>query len=373
MNIVEFVAGSLRFADAVPAQAPGDGFVWVYLERAEFEVELARLQAAAQELGGSTLLDVHARDLLNEAHPSSYDGTSVYDRIVFRRLATLEEVQHEPPRAVVPGVTPPGRIDSRAVGFAVFDRLIISVHPPGCEAATRLVERMLNDARLSVDAGMARSRLPQGPADLALQMINAMVDAYLALRKGLTRTLEEAQGALLGANPHAGIWPLLMRSRQQLHLLQELCEEQQDAMQEWLEALRELPLSDYGADAGLAQRRRDQLVARARDVVEHVDRVLHHARRLEQSAETAVQIHFNAQGQRTNDIMRTLTAITAVFLPLNLFTGFFGMNFDHLPLIHSGIGMWLALGALVLLAVGIVAWFWRRRYLSDARDGLERF
>ena len=81
-----------------------------------------------------------------------------------------------------------------------------------------------------------------------------------------------------------------------------------------------------------------------------------------------MQIHFNAQGQRTNDIMRTLTAITAVFLPLNLFTGFFGMNFDQLPLIHSGTGMWVALALLGVVAVGILLLFWRRRYLSHARE-----
>jgi len=46
--------------------------------------------------------------------------------------------------------------------------------------------------------------------------------------------------------------------------------------------------------------------------------VIHHVRRLEHSAETAVQMHFSAQSNRANDIMRTLTALTAIFLPLNL-------------------------------------------------------
>ena len=59
-----------------------------------------------------------------------------------------------------------------------------------------------------------------------------------------------------------------------------------------------------------------------------------------------------------------LTAVTAIFLPLNLFTGFFGMNFEHLPLIHSTEGMWVALALLALLAGGILAIFWRRRYLT---------
>lgn len=367
MHVVEFTAGSLRFLDAPPAQAPADGFVWVWLERAEFGERLAELQALAQGLGGAPLLDVHARDLANAAHPSHFDATSVYDRVVFRRLASPDEARaagRGGPDA--DGVT--ARIDSRAVAFAVFDRLLISVHPPGCQNASSLIERLAADVRLGLDARSVRARLPQGPTDAALQMINAMVDSYLDLRKQLAQTLEQAQAALLRARPRPGVWPVLMRARQRLHLLQELCEEQQDAMQEWLEALREVPLSSYAADPLQAQLARDQLVARTRDVMQHIDRILHHARRLEQSAETAVQIHFNAQGQRTNDIMRTLTAITAVFLPLNLFTGFFGMNFDHLPLIHSGVGMWVALALLVLLALAIVLLFWRRRYLTHADD-----
>ena len=363
MSIVEFTAGSLRFLDELPRRAPHDGFVWIYLERAEFAATLAEQQAAAQRLGGAALLDVHARDLANEAHPSNFDATSVYDRVIFRRLATAQEA-----RAVAAQDAADGRIDSRAVGFAVFGRLLISVHPPGCPVALGFIERLATDARLSVDATATRSRLPQGPAELALQLINTMVDSYLELRKDLTRRLEDAQHVLRRPNPKSDTWPLLMHARQQLHWLQELCEEQQDAMQEWLDTLREQPLSDWAADVDQAVRRRDALVARARDVMEHIDRVLHHARRLEQSAETAVQIHFNAQGQRTNDIMRTLTAITAVFLPLNLFTGFFGMNFDQLPLIHSGTGMWVALALLGVVAVGILLLFWRRRYLSHARE-----
>lgn len=374
MNIVEFTAGSLRFADAVPAAAPADGFVWVYLDRADFARHLPELQDAAQRLGGSPLLDVHAQDLVNAAHPSGYDATSVYDLVVFRRLASLAEVQRDGPNGSAGDDAPPHhhppqpfeRIDSRAVGFAVFDRLLISVHPPGCQTAVGFLQRQADDARLSVDSASARNRVPQGPDDLVLRMLNAMVDSYLDLRRDLSDALEHAQGELLKPHPEPGTWSALMHARGRLHGLQDLCEEQQDAMQEWLDTLRELPLATHGPDPLLAQQRHDQLVARARDVMEHIERVLRHARRLEQSAETAVQIHFAAQGQRTNDTMRALTAITAVFLPLNLFTGFFGMNFEHLPLIHSIEGMWSALLLLIALALGIVVVFWRRRYLTRA-------
>jgi magnesium transporter len=99
-------------------------------------------------------------------------------------------------------------------------------------------------------------------------------------------------------------------------------------------------------------------------VLEHIERVIHHVRRLEQNAETAVQMHFSAQSNRTNDIMRTLTALTAIFLPLNLITGIFGMNFEFIPLLHQKQGFWWAMGSMVLIAVGLSVVFWRKRYLA---------
>ena len=100
---------------------------------------------------------------------------------------------------------------------------------------------------------------------------------------------------------------------------------------------------------------------------EHIQRVVVHVRRMEQSAETTIQIHFSALGHRTNEIMRVLTALTAVFLPLNFITGFFGMNFEYLPLIHSDKAMWVTLGIMALTLVLILMVFWRKRYL--ARSG----
>jgi magnesium transporter len=87
-------------------------------------------------------------------------------------------------------------------------------------------------------------------------------------------------------------------------------------------------------------------------------------RRIEQAAETAVQIHFSAQSHRTNAIMRTLTALTAIFLPLNLLTGIFGMNFDVMPLVKLPFGFWLMLGCMGLVAISVVLVFWRKRYLA---------
>ena len=392
MQIVEFTGASLRFVDTAPAQPQPDGFVWIFLEQQEFEAARVQIQQAALQLGGSALLDLHFQDLASSVHPSNYDSTSIYDLIIFRRLATQLETQAEDSKEKIALVQhgPEGktkrrgerlptfnRISSKAVGFAVFDHCLISVHPPGCYAAKSFIQRFLADAKFSLDASgadpaSARNRLPISPADLALRMINAMVDSYLDMRKVLTSQLEHWQADLLRANSRFDNWGALMTARTQLHLLEDLCDEQHDAMQEWLDSLREQPLVTFMKNddkaTQTAQLRRDQLVARARDVMEHIGRVLQHARRLEQSAETVVQIHFNAQSNRTNDIMRTLTAVTAIFLPLNLITGFFGMNFEHIPGLKSPIAFWMTVGLMVLVVISVLTIFLRKRYI--ARTGL---
>ena len=366
MQIIEFASGTLRFLDAVPQQPPADGFVWIYLDREALHGELPKLQQAVQRLGGSSLLDLHVQDLENPAHPSHYDYTSIYDLVIFRRLATAAEVDAElkaadgAPAAPAPDALAAfRRIRTRAVAFVVFDRLLVTVHPGGCFTARSFIKRFLADAVQSDGLEVAsRSRLPTGPSDQMLRMINVMVDSYLELRKQLSAEMDRWQQELLRPRSESADWNALMLARAQLHTLEDLCEEQNDAMQEWLDTAQEQPAP------ALAQAERDSLVARARDVIEHIQRVAQQVRRMEQAAETAVQIHFSAQSHRTSNIMRTLTALTAIFLPLNLITGFFGMNFEFLPLLHSAAAMWVVLGVMLVVAFTVALVFWRKRYLA---------
>jgi magnesium transporter len=365
MQIVEFGARTLRFLEQPPARPPQDGLVWIYLEREELEGLLPVLQQAAHTLGGSPLLDLHLKDLANRSHPSHYDYTSIYDLVIFRRLATEQEVRTEVGDALAPAGTPLGafsRIRTRAIGFVVFDRLLITVHPAGCFAARAFIQRFLGDVVQSEGlTAAARSRLPSSPADLMLRMLNTMVDAYLELRKELSAELDQWQQTLMNPRSRGADWSALMSARNALHMLEDLCEEQNDAMQEWLDTQAEQP------SPAMSQAERDGLLARARDVIEHINRVVHHVRRMEAGAESAVQIHFSAQGHRTNEIMRTLTALTAIFLPLNLIAGVFGMNFEFLPFTHVAAGFWWTLGTMLLIAVGLGLVFWRKHYLARGR------
>lgn len=337
---------------ALPEAAPEAGYLWIGIARVEFETQNTAVQAALQRWTGSQLVDLHVSDLLNNQLPSHFDYTSWYDLLVFRRLAASNDAAD----------TEMPQIDTSPVGFAVFDRALLTVHPADCQVreffATRLQQQQGagNETRTG-------TRVPPSPADLALRMVNFMVDSYLDLRRLLTKQIDQLQRDLFDANGGYGSWKSLLDSRNNLHLLEDTCEDQRAAITEWIDAQDELPPATDSASL----RERELLRVRSRDVLEHIERVLTHVRRLESMAENAVQMHFSAQSHRTNEIMRTLTVLTAIFLPLNLLTGFFGMNFEGLPLIHSARGFWIIFSVMLVLGLGLSWFFWRKRYLTRSR------
>lgn len=349
----------------LPAELPAAGYVWIGSARREFEVNAPRLQACLQQWTGGQLVDLHVSDLLNNQLPSHFDSTSWYDMLVFRRLAagagSAAMFLDDSRGTMVSARAALNAIDTSPVGFAVFDRVLLTVHPTDCLVRDFFANRLLQQSHAS-DARLG-GRLPPSTADLMLRMVNHMVDSYLELRRLLTKQLTYLQQELF--NPHSQFdnWQMLLDSRNALHLLEDTCEDQRAAITEWIDTLDEWPEE---ADPA-ARRERELLRVRSRDVLEHIERVLSHVRRLESSAETAVQMHFSAQSNRTNNIMRTLTVMTAIFLPLNLVTGFFGMNFDGLPLIHSRTGFWTVVGLLVVIGGALSLFFWRKRYLSSTR------
>jgi Mg2+ and Co2+ transporter CorA len=355
--------------DAPPAELPATGFLWIACPRRLLELSVVDIQGMLQRWTGATLFEPHVSDLLNRQLPSNFDTTSDYDLLVFRRLAATAGAEKLFADASA-GSGAAARdalkaIDTSAVGFAAFDRVLLTVHPVDCQVRDAFVQRLLAQAAVNGGGttgsdGRPAGRLPASPADLMVRMLNHIVDRYLELRRLLTRQIDFLQQRLFEPKGRFQEWTTLLDTRNALHMLEGICEDQRDAIVEWIDAIDEWP----DARDPERQRAHEQLRVRSKDVQEHVERVLSHVRRLESQSETAVQMHFSQQSHRANETMRTLTTLTAIFLPLNLVTGFFGMNFQALPLIDSARGFWIIFGLILVLGAGASAYFWRRRLLG---------
>jgi magnesium transporter len=73
-----------------------------------------------------------------------------------------------------------------------------------------------------------------------------------------------------------------------------------------------------------------------------------------------MEIYLSAQNQRLNEVMKVLTVISTIFIPLTFIASIYGMNFQHMPELHWGYGYLWALGLMVATAGTLVAYFRRK-------------
>ena len=78
------------------------------------------------------------------------------------------------------------------------------------------------------------------------------------------------------------------------------------------------------------------------------------------SLDSASNFHFAAQSQRMNQIMKTLTIFSVIFMPLTFIVGVYGMNFDNMPELHTENGYYVVLGIMAITIVFMVYYFKRK-------------
>jgi magnesium transporter len=74
-------------------------------------------------------------------------------------------------------------------------------------------------------------------------------------------------------------------------------------------------------------------------------------------------LYYAAQGQKMNEIMKVLTVISAVFIPLTFIVGVYGMNFKYMPELEWRYGYFLIVGFMFVLAIALIFVFYKRGWL----------
>lgn len=78
--------------------------------------------------------------------------------------------------------------------------------------------------------------------------------------------------------------------------------------------------------------------------------------------ESASSIFYSSQAQKMNQIMKTLTIFSVIFMPLTFIVGIYGMNFDNMPELRTQSGYFVVLGSMFIVVVGMVYYFKRKRW-----------
>ena len=100
-----------------------------------------------------------------------------------------------------------------------------------------------------------------------------------------------------------------------------------------------------------------------RDVYDHVVQIVDTIETLREMVSASLDIYLSSVSYRLNAVMRVLTVITTIFMPLSFIASIYGMNFEYMPELKSEWGYPAVLGAMGLIAAGMLIAFRQRRWL----------
>ena len=205
-------------------------------------------------------------------------------------------------------------------------------------------------ARLRADAGLLRRA---GPDYLLYALLDTLVDGYFPVAEALGEQLAELESAVI-EQPRPEVMTRLHLLRRDLQLLRRNLWSQREA---FAALLREpSPL--------LSEQTRLHL----RDPYDHAVQVLEVIETYRETAISLMDLYLSSLSHRLNEVIKLLTVMSSVFIPLTFIVGIYGMNFDAMPELRWRWGYPLV-WALMLAVTGALLLFFRRRgWLGGAGD-----
>jgi magnesium transporter len=233
----------------------------------------------------------------------------------------------------------PASLRTVELDVIVGDRWVVTVHPEPVRSVEVLAQRFPR-ADLTLD----------GPFHVAARLFELVGERYLPLLDAIdVQVMDLEDGAVVG---DPAVLPDIHALRRDIALLRRSLAPQRRMLE-------------------LLVRTRDERTDPAgRDLTDAVD---HHVRLVEsldtahQMVATLLDTYRSATAERLNEVMKVLTVFSAVFLPLTLVAGIYGMNFEHMPELDERWGYPAALAAMVVIGAGLWVYFVRRGFIGGPR------
>jgi len=111
-----------------------------------------------------------------------------------------------------------------------------------------------------------------------------------------------------------------------------------------------------------------------RDTADHVTRLIEAVESYREISSGLLDVYMSSASHRMNEVMKVLTIIATIFIPLSFIAGVYGMNFDtqaspyNMPELDWRYGYFATRGLMTTVALGLVYYFWRRGWLKDEGD-----
>ena len=241
-----------------------------------------------------------------------------------------------------------GVFDLIELDVVIGDCFVIT-HDPTEELTREVGEELDRSPRL----------LAKGPAWLAHSLLDHAVDRYLPVVDQLDKdlaTLEDETLKRAGTRRGPPVLRRILRFKRMLLELRRMSIHQREILLRLARGeLDEIPKEG---------------VPFYRDVYDHFLRINDQIDGYRDLVSGTLDAYLSVQSNRMNEIMKTLTVISTVMLPITFIAGVYGMNFEFMPELHWRWGYAYALGLMALVTLGTLMYFRRKGWIGHREPEL---
>ncbi|MBI5234176.1 MAG: magnesium/cobalt transporter CorA [Deltaproteobacteria bacterium] len=229
-----------------------------------------------------------------------------------------------------------GEVFIEQVSIVVWEGLVISFEEGHTDLFGQLVERIKK----------SRERFARlGHDYLAYSLMDTVVDNYFAILERLGDGIDGLEDELVGQPTPDTLAKIRAFKNEIVFLLKTL----------W--PLRELI---SGLERGESKFMGEHVRLYLRDVYDHTIEIIETVETLREMVSGMIDIYLSSTNFRTGEIMKVLTVIATIFMPLTFIVGIYGMNFRYMPELERPWAYPMLLVSMLLAGLSMVFWFKRK-------------
>lgn len=281
-------------------------------------------QDAIKRLGGFFRLDaLTIEDILNTEHRPKIEDFDHYLFIITKMLTRRLD----------------NTIEYEQVSIVLTANAVVTIQetPGDCFGPVR--------ERLRTGAGRLRR---MAPGFLAYALIDVIVDNYFSVLEWLGLRLEEYESTSASARDASGFMAGLQDVKSDLNRFRRMIWPVRETVSVLLHT--ESSLLDETINPFL------------RDLLENTIQVIEALESYREIASGIQEVYLSSVSNRMNEVMKVLTVISTIFMPLTFIAGVYGMNFRHMPELEHPLAYPVVIGLMLLIAVGMVVFFKRKKW-----------
>lgn len=183
---------------------------------------------------------------------------------------------------------------------------------------------------------------------LAYSLIDSIIDHYFAILENISEVIEKLEGEVVEEPSKKTLQDIHMLKRNMLYLRKSV----------W--PLREVISYLQRSESELIE---DNTGFYLRDVYDHTIQVIDTLESFRDMVSGMLDIYLSSISQKLNEVMKVLTIIATIFIPLTFIAGVYGMNFAYMPELQWKWGYFAVLGVMLIVFVGMIIYFKRKKWL----------